>query len=722
MPVYLAKPGLQSDPQNLSSKSQEPTIRPLEEWNSLSQEARFINLPMRFLFLTLGATSLALSQELLEPVVVIGERTREILPNETAWYDFEIQEFAPQTIDALLAPDPSFSLYRRQSALFGNPTSSGVSLRNIGATAASRSLVLLDGIPQNDPFGGWVNWARYDPALLSRVRLSSSSQSSTWGNLSVGGSIQLTSKAIKNGQGGLTLSGGSHGYLAGSFFQDLVSDDERWRFRVGAHASQSEGYFLLQESQRGEIDRKADLETRGAFLQAEWSLNDDLEIQSRLSWFHEERGNGTALTGNSTEAFDYSLRVLGEHQDLTWQALLFYQDRQFTSVFSAAAPDRSSERLALDQFEVPGTGLGGGLTLDWEASDRLQILGGFDFRLLSGETNENAGTFRRRRAGGEQDVFGAFATVKYEASPTSRIDASLRLDHWELRDGLRRETSLSTGNLLRDDSSRDRDDWEPTFSLRWEQDLADEWLFDLAVGSSYRLPTLNELHRPFRVRGDITEANPSLQPERYHFLESGLAYRLGDPFSFRFGGFHYWIDDAIANLPVTDPDEISTIFGSLPVGGSGSQRRNVDRSRVYGAEGHFDWAIDDSVTFSGKGLWSNTRFESSPGQALLENESFPQSPAFAMNLAAHYHPGQDWRFSLEVDYQSSAYDDLLGERKLPEFCSSRLSASWQATDDLRLGARVENLFDAEIISGSSNNGLVALGQPRAFWLSADWQF
>ncbi|MFT7302038.1 MAG: outer membrane receptor protein involved in Fe transport [Akkermansiaceae bacterium] len=722
MPVYLAKPGLQSDPQNLSSKSQEPTIRPLEEWNSLSQEARFINLPMRFLFLTLGATSLALSQELLEPVVVIGERTREILPNETAWYDFEIQEFAPQTIDALLATDPSFSLYRRQSALFGNPTSSGVSLRNIGATAASRSLVLLDGIPQNDPFGGWVNWARYDPALLSRVRLSSSSQSSTWGNLSVGGSIQLTSKAIKNGQGGLTLSGGSHGYLAGSFFQDLVSDDERWRFRVGAHASQSEGYFLLQESQRGEIDRRADLETRGAFLQAEWSLNDDLEIQSRLSWFHEERGNGTALTGNSTEAFDYSLRVLGEHQDLTWQALLFYQDRQFTSVFSAAAPDRSSERLALDQFEVPGTGLGGGLTLDWEASDRLQILGGFDFRLLSGETNENAGTFRRRRAGGEQDVFGAFATVKYEASPTSRIDASLRLDHWELRDGLRRETSLSTGNLLRDDSSRDRDDWEPTFSLRWEQDLADEWLFDLAVGSSYRLPTLNELHRPFRVRGDITEANPSLQPERYHFLESGLAYRLGDPFSFRFGGFHYWIDDAIANLPVTDPDEISTIFGSLPVGGSGSQRRNVDRSRVYGAEGHFDWAIDDSVTFSGKGLWSNTRFESSPGQALLENESFPQSPAFAMNLAAHYHPGQDWRFSLEVDYQSSAYDDLLGERKLPEFCSSRLSASWQATDDLRLGARVENLFDAEIISGSSNNGLVALGQPRAFWLSADWQF
>ncbi|MCX8238815.1 MAG: TonB-dependent receptor [Akkermansiaceae bacterium] len=677
---------------------------------------------MRFLFLTLSATSLTLSQETLEPMVVIGERTREILPNETAWDDFEIQQFAPQTIDALLATAPSFSLYRRQSALFGNPTSSGVSLRNIGATAAARSLVLLDGIPQNDPFGGWVNWARYDPALLGRVRLSSSSQSSIWGNLSVGGSVQLTSKTIKDGQGGLILSGGSQGYLAGSFFQDLVSDDERWRFRVGAHGSQSDGSFLLKETQRGEIDRRANLETRGAFLQSEWSLNDNLEIQSHLSWFDEERGNGTTLTGNSTEAFDYSLRILGEHRDLSWQALLFYQDRQFTSVFSAAAPDRSSERLALDQFDVPGSGFGGGLTLDWEASDQLQILGGFDFRLLSGETHENAGTFRRRRAGGEQDVAGAFATVKHEISPTSRIDASLRLDHWELSDGLRRETSLSSGNLLRGDSSSDRDDWEPTFSLRWEQDLSDEWLFDLAVGSSYRLPTLNELHRPYRVRGDITEANPSLKPERYHFLESGLAYGLSDSFSFRFGGFHYWIDDAIANVPITDPDEISTLFGSLPAGGSGSQRRNVDRSRVYGVDGYFDWAIADSVTLSSKGLWSNTRFDYSPGQPLLEDESFPQSPVFAMNLAAHYHPGQDWRFSLEVDYQSSAYDDLLGERRLPEFWSSRMSASWQATDELRLGARVENLFDAEIISGSSNNGLVSVGQPRAFWLTAEWKF
>jgi hypothetical protein len=32
----------------------------------------------------------------------------------------------------------------------------GVSLRGIAGSAASRTLVTLDGAPLNDPFGGWV--------------------------------------------------------------------------------------------------------------------------------------------------------------------------------------------------------------------------------------------------------------------------------------------------------------------------------------------------------------------------------------------------------------------------------------------------------------------------------------------------------------------------------------------------------------------------------------
>src|SRR5258708_31073793 len=64
-----------------------------------------------------------------------------------------------ERLDDALATAPGFSLYRRTSSLGANPTTQGVSLRGIAGSGASRALVTLDGVPQNDPFGGWVIWA-----------------------------------------------------------------------------------------------------------------------------------------------------------------------------------------------------------------------------------------------------------------------------------------------------------------------------------------------------------------------------------------------------------------------------------------------------------------------------------------------------------------------------------------------------------------------------------
>ena len=97
---------------------------------------------------------------LLPETRVTAERLIEGDQAAAFWSTDDISLEAPRTIDQILSGEPSFSLYRRQSSLFGNPTSAGVSLRGVGASAAARTLILRDGIPQNDPFGGWVSWAR----------------------------------------------------------------------------------------------------------------------------------------------------------------------------------------------------------------------------------------------------------------------------------------------------------------------------------------------------------------------------------------------------------------------------------------------------------------------------------------------------------------------------------------------------------------------------------
>ena len=94
----------------------------------------------------------------LAPVVVTAARAPEPagqVPFAVVVLDGADLRAAPAaTLDDALRAVPGFSLFRRSDSLTANPTAQGVSLRGLGPSGASRSLVLLDGVPLNDPFGG----------------------------------------------------------------------------------------------------------------------------------------------------------------------------------------------------------------------------------------------------------------------------------------------------------------------------------------------------------------------------------------------------------------------------------------------------------------------------------------------------------------------------------------------------------------------------------------
>ncbi|MDO9488003.1 MAG: Plug domain-containing protein, partial [Sphingomonadaceae bacterium] len=64
-----------------------------------------------------------------------------------------------------------FQQFRRSDSRAANPTSQGATLRALGGNASSRALVLLDGVPQLDPFAGWVAWPSLSPERLSSARV-----------------------------------------------------------------------------------------------------------------------------------------------------------------------------------------------------------------------------------------------------------------------------------------------------------------------------------------------------------------------------------------------------------------------------------------------------------------------------------------------------------------------------------------------------------------------
>ena len=104
----------------------------------------------------------------VETVVVTAAR----LPPAPGDAAFSIVQLTPEQLqaqprlDMALGQVPGVGLFRRTSSAAENPTTQGISIRQIGPSAASRALVTLDGVPQNDPFGGWVIWTQLPPEAL----------------------------------------------------------------------------------------------------------------------------------------------------------------------------------------------------------------------------------------------------------------------------------------------------------------------------------------------------------------------------------------------------------------------------------------------------------------------------------------------------------------------------------------------------------------------------
>lgn len=679
----------------------------------------------RIAIVWLAATLVVSAQSpgLLPELVVLTDRLggREPASPLAEWRRQEIQEAAPRTIDELLGNEPAFSLYRRQTSIFGNPTSAGVSLRNTGATAASRTLVLLDGIPQNDPFGGWVYWARYDAATLDSIRIVPSTQAAVWGNQSPAGIIQMNSHAPFEERHVLKLGGGSQSTFSGSTVHQMSNADKTRAVSFSTFGLRTDGFYAVDGSQRGSIDRKLDTDLGGADLKFSWLPSAGVMVEPSVGFYTEDRGNGTPLTGNSTEAVDLALRVTSEHGEHSWQAVAWHQRREFESVFSSVSADRSTETLSLDQFDVPARATGGAVHWRWSDGDQWSALAGADTRLVRGETNETVGTFRRREAGGEQAFLGVFSAVGYRPDESTRFDASARVDGWALSEARRIETSLATGLPLRSDRYEDRDGIEPSAAIDATRQFRDDLEARISLGSSFRLPTLNELHRPFRVRNDLVEANPELDPERFVSVEAGMKWQPLPTIDIGAGWFHHWISDAIANVPITDPAEIGAVFGSLPPAGTGAQRRNVDEARVMGIEGDIHWRAHESLTLGLAGIWSATRFEESRGQPLLEDKPFPQAPDLKVIADVEWRASERWSVFAGAEYGASQFDDTLATRRIPDYTNVRLGTSWRGRGVV-YQIRVVNLFDEEIQTGLSSDGIRTLAGPRSLWVGAEWEF
>ena len=335
--------------------------------------------------------------------------TGEALPESAAERAYSIERFdrprieqsPSHELDQLLKDVPGLQLFRRSDARSGHPTSQGVTLRALGGNASSRALLVLDGVPQSDPFGGWVNWPAYDPATLDQVRIVRGGGSVANGPGALAGTIEMTSRADAESSADLSL--GSRESIEGR--GRIGTAVAGGILGVAIRGSRSGGFVPITESTRGPADERAPYRQwsgRGRWVAP---VGQGTELQANLSGFHDWRTRGTDFTANRTNGADASLRLVNRGR-WQWSALGYWQWRNFRSSFASVSPGRTSAARVSLQDSVPSHGLGANVELRPPMRSGVQLRLGADARRTDGESRELfsyvAGEpTRRRLAGGE---------------------------------------------------------------------------------------------------------------------------------------------------------------------------------------------------------------------------------------------------------------------------------------------------------------------------------
>jgi outer membrane receptor protein involved in Fe transport len=623
----------------------------------------------------------------------------------------QIETSAAPVIDDILRQTAGFSLFRRTDSRTANPTTQGASLRGLNPSGASRAAVLLDSVPLNDPFGGWVPWSSVPPISIEQIEALRGGASGLYGSDSISGAISIIPRKVRRKFAfsaesfGGTQQTGSVSAFGGTANRSFAFDGFASFFNTG-------GYIPVEESARGTADQTAGSRNTNVSIRFAPALPGKINFFVRGSYFDEARRNGTRLQRNETHARRF---VAGADPEIgdpfpgtsnsSLSVRVFGLVQVYDQTFSAVADDRNIEALVRLQ-RVPSQDLGFSVRFSTAAGRHFVLAGieGSQTRGSSDETGYFSGNATSKSgSGGRERNFGAYLQDRFRTGVRFTVTGRVRIDRWRNYRALRSDLSIGTGQTT-----------ETVFPDRGETAVSPGIAFNFAIssrlsayvnaGGNFRAPTLNELYRGFRVGNIVTLSNEDLRSERALNVEGGVAFWLGR-FAFRAGGYQNAVRDAVSNVTI-DADSSPIL----------RQRRNASRITVRGFE------IDGQLRLSRIDITFGyllseatvTRFPEDPG---LVGKRLPQSPAQQFTLRSLFRVTDDISAGVQARASSGQFEDDLNETRLDGYLQADVFAAKRFGRIEAFGS-IENLFNSRYAVGLTP--VPTVSRPLTFRAGLRW--
>jgi outer membrane receptor protein involved in Fe transport len=607
----------------------------------------------------------------------------------------ELDRSGAVTLDQALRAVPGFTLFRRSSSLTANPTAQGVSLRGVGASGASRALVLEDGVPLNDPFGGWVQWTRVPALALDGTEVVRGGSSYLYGSDALSGVVNLL--PLRPATDMLIIDGSYGGYHTPDLSVLASGIAKGWRAAAAGQVFDTDGYIQVRAHDKGAVDTPADVR----FGTARLNIGRDFgaaQLNFGGAFFNEARANGTPLQTNDTRLGSgaASISTVADGNALRFQ--IYGGAQHYDQSFSAIASNRNSETLSRLQH-VPAQQIGG--SAQWSRIiGRNSLTAGFDLRNVRGKSNETifAGGSPATlvSSGGKQLSTGVYGQDTIRLAPRWWLTLGGRVDVWKNYQASSQSAPVANPSTVTLTSFPSRTDsaFSPHAAVVFQP--AQRFALHTSYYGSFRAPTLNELYRAFRVGNVLTLGNSELKPERLYGGEFGAQYVVDRT---RVSAAFFWseVKDPVVNRTLTITPALIT-----------RRRENLGQTRARGVELELRHNITANFSVSGGYQFVDSTIVSFPSDRSLEGLLLPQIPQNQFSFGATYSP-RNWTFSYQGRFVGQQFDDDQNVLPLDRFFTADAYISRQLGPSLQVYVAAENVFDQRYEVGRTP--VVSIGPP-----------
>ncbi len=613
----------------------------------------------------------------------------------------ELQRTAAVSLDDKLRTIPGFDLFRRSSSLVANPTIEGVSLRGLGSTAASRTLVLLGEVPLNDPFGGWVHWEELPALSIGRVEVVRGGVSDLYGSSAVGGVVQMSTEPLlpespagsKAPSGTLALESRYGAEAENENDGRLQARHGRWAGMAAAGVTATDGYTLVAPNLRGPVDARSNVHAQNALLQGERRLGapgsgDGVWLRGNV--LNESRHNGTPLTGNQTRLWRYAAGLdLGE-----WQGQAWGSTEHFRQNFSSVAPGRVGERVTRFVFN-PADELGAALRWHHAVMPQWVLLAGSDVRDIRASDSEHPVTGTATDTTARQTDAGGYGESLWTPGRWL-INLSARVDRFRNADAATYTPATGAKTAL---PSIEQTIVDPRAGVSYR--LRPGLAVSASAFRAYRAPTENELYRTGQVGQKTTRPNPRLRAERTTGWETGLAGELPQRWAASWRASYFWneVNRPITALTLTTTPTATTLM-----------RENLGQLRSRGISADLSLHPESWLAVSGGYQFAKatvTRFAPEPR---LVGNWIPQVPRNTGTVQVTANHARWGLLSVQARGSGRQFDDDANTYVLRGFWRFDVYASHSFGQRWEVFTAVDNLLDRSIDVGRTP--IRTLGTPQ----------